>query len=144
MKDISKNEYTPVSYYDWLFDNWQWFTQVTKSVKDYVVQFGEFSIRCIALGTEGNGKVLSIFRAELKEDLRSELLASGGTEFEMAYALVQDLEAVKSSYTFKGQTNTQIDFKLRCQRPKRIPMVGVLKREPKERAFKRSHPNLIP
>jgi len=36
MKDKLRDKYVLASYYDHLLDNWQRFTQGTKSVKDYV------------------------------------------------------------------------------------------------------------
>ena len=47
---------------------------------------------------ETNTQIHFQFRAGLKEDLRIELLTRGVTELEKAYALIQDLDAVKSSY----------------------------------------------
>ena len=83
MKDKLRDKYMPSSYYDRLLDDWQRFTQGTKSVKDYV-QFDGFIIPYNALGTESNSQVLSRFRAGLREDLRTELLARGVTELEKA------------------------------------------------------------
>ena len=56
-----------------------------------------------SLGTESNAQVLSQFRAKLREDFRTELLACGVIELEKAYTLVQGLDAAKFSYTFKSQ-----------------------------------------
>jgi len=52
MKDKLRDKYAPTSYYDRLLDDWQRFTQGTKSAKYYVAQFDEFLILCNALGTE--------------------------------------------------------------------------------------------
>ena len=94
----------PTSYYDRVLDSKQRFTQGTKSAKDYFAQFDEFLTRCNALSIENDVQVLSQFRAGLKEDLRTELLARGVTKLKKAYALVQDLNATKSSYIPKSQT----------------------------------------
>ena len=51
------------------------------------------------LETETPMQVLSRFRAGLREDLRSELFARNVDTLEKAYALVQDLDEVKSSKT---------------------------------------------
>ena len=49
-------------------------------------------------------QVLSRFRAGLRDDLRTELLASEVTELEKAYVLVQDLDAAKSNSISEGHT----------------------------------------
>jgi len=54
-------------------------------------------------------QVLSRFRAELREDLRSELFARNVDTLEKAYALVQDLDEIRSR---KNQ-----DYKASVPRP---------------------------
>ena len=61
------------------------------------------------LETETPMQVLSRFRAGLREDLRSELFARNVDTLEKAYALVQDLDEVKSSKTH--------DYKASVPRP---------------------------
>ena len=56
--------------------------------------------------TEGQAQIMSRFRARLREDLRTELLAREITELEKAYALVQDLDAAKSSSVSKSHVQT--------------------------------------
>jgi len=67
-----------------------------------VVKFDEFLIICNTLNTEGQAQIFSRFRAELKDDLRTELLARGVTELKTAYALVQDLNSLKSNYNTRS------------------------------------------
>lgn len=46
-------------------------------------------MRCSALGSESNVQVLLRFRANLRPDMRNELLARGFTKLEKAYALAK-------------------------------------------------------
>jgi len=66
-----------------------------------VEKFDEFLIRCNALSTEGQSQILSRFRVGLREDLQTKLLAREITELKKAYALVQDLDAAKSSFVLR-------------------------------------------
>jgi len=52
--------------------------------------------------TKGETQILSRFKASLKEDLRTKLMAREFTEHEKAYALVQDLDIVKSNRAFRS------------------------------------------
>ena len=61
--------------------------------KEYV-KFDEFLNRCNVLDAEGEAQIFSKFRAGLREDLRTKLLAHGVTELKKANALVQDLDIV--------------------------------------------------
>ena len=69
-------------------DNWHQYTQGNKSAKEYVKKFDEFLIKCITFHKEGEAQILSIFRADLKDDLWIELLAKWVNKLEAAYALV--------------------------------------------------------
>ena len=93
MKDELKGKYVPPSFSARLMDKWHRYTQGNKSAQEYVEKFDEFLIRCNALNTEGQAQIMSRFRAGLREELRTELLAREITKLEKAYALVQDLDA---------------------------------------------------
>jgi len=95
MKDELKGKYVPPSFSARLMDKWHRYTQGNKSAQEYVEKFDEFLIRCNAIDTEGQAQILSRFRAGLRDNLRTELLAHEVTELEKAYALVQDLDATK-------------------------------------------------
>jgi len=69
-------------------DNWHQHTQGNKSAKEYVEKFDEFLIRCSTLHKECEAQIFSRFRADLRDDLRTELLARGVNELEATYALV--------------------------------------------------------
>ena len=73
-------------------DNWHQHTQGNKSAKEYIEKFKEFLIRCSTLQKKGEAQILSKFKAGLRDDLRTELLARGVNKLEAAYALVQDLD----------------------------------------------------
>nr|ABD63099.1 hypothetical protein 17.t00026 [Asparagus officinalis] len=70
MADELKRKYLPPSFYHKLLDN--------------------------TIEQEAPMKVLSKFRAGLRNDLQAELFARGIDTLERAYALVQDLDEVKS------------------------------------------------
>ena len=78
-------------------NKWHRCTQGNKSAQEYVEKFDEFLIKCNATNTEGQAQIMYMFRAGLRDDLRTELLAREVTELEKAYALVQDLDAAKSN-----------------------------------------------
>ena len=80
--------------------------RATNRHQEYVEKFDEFLIRCNALSTKGQSQILFRFRARLREDLRTKLLAREITELEKAYALVQDLDAAKSSSVSKNHIQT--------------------------------------
>jgi len=61
-----------------------------------------FSFVVSTIDTENRTQILSQFRADLKEDLQTELLARGVTEREKAYVLVQDLYYIRTNHTFKS------------------------------------------
>ena len=63
-------------------------TQGNKSTKEYVKKFDEFLIRCSTLHKEGEAQILSRFRAGLRDDLWTELLARRVNELDAAYTLV--------------------------------------------------------
>jgi len=44
--DELKGKYVPLSFSDRLMDKWHQYNQGNKSVKEYVVKFDEFLIRC--------------------------------------------------------------------------------------------------
>jgi len=100
MKDELKGKYAPL-FSDRLMDKWYQCTQGNKSVKEYVIKFNEFLIRCSAFSKEGQAQILSKFKAVLREDLRTELLIRGVTEFEKAYTIVQDLDSLKCNSTLR-------------------------------------------
>ena len=54
------------------------------------------------LHKKGETKILSRFKAGLRDDLRTEQLARGINELETAYALVQDLDSASTSHTSKS------------------------------------------
>jgi len=148
MKDKLKNKYVLASYYDHLLNNWQWLTEGTKSIKGYVAQLDEFLIHCNDLGTESNAQILSRFWAGLEKTwkwnfwfIESPNLKILMSWFKMLQSLVTPL-GVKPKRPNLIWVSTQIDCKLRCQHPKQIAMVRVLKRTPKARALK-SPPKLI-
>ncbi|XP_020250396.1 uncharacterized protein LOC109827789, partial [Asparagus officinalis] len=96
MADELKRKYLPPSFYHRLLDKWHRLTQGTKSAKEYVAQFDELFTRCSTIEQEAPMKVLSKFRAGLRNDLQAELFARGIDTLEKAYALVQDLDEAKS------------------------------------------------
>ena len=101
MKDELKKNFVPPSYYARLLDMRHQFSQSNESTNECVAKFDEFFIRCNVLVTEYKAQILSRFRAGLREDLRTKLLARGVTEIERAYALVQDLDVVRSNHAFR-------------------------------------------
>ena len=100
MKNKLRDKYVPTSYFDRLLDDWHWFTQDTKSAKDYLAQFDEFLIRCSTFGTKSITQVISQFRAGLREDIQTELLARGVTKLDKAYAIIQELNSIRINHTF--------------------------------------------
>ena len=54
-----------------------------------VKKINEFLIRCNTLHKKGETQILSRFRVNLRDDLRTELSARRVNELEAAYALVQ-------------------------------------------------------
>ena len=104
MRDELKGKYVPPSVNAHLIDKWHRYTQGNKSAQEYVKKFDEFLIRCTAINIEGKAQILSRFRAGLRDDLRTELLAHEVTKLEKAYALVQDLDVDKSKSISKGHT----------------------------------------
>jgi len=66
-------------------NNWHQHTQDNKSVKEYVEKFNKFLIKCSTLHKEGESQILSRFRAGLRDDLRTELLARGVNELKAVY-----------------------------------------------------------
>jgi len=101
MKEELEVKYVSPSFSARLIDNWHQHTQDNKSAKEYVEKFDEFLIRCNTLHKEGETQILSRFRADLRDDLWTELLV-GGDELEAAYVLVQDLDFVRTNHTFKS------------------------------------------
>jgi len=93
-------KYVPPSFNARLMDNWHQHTQGNRSAKKYVEKFDEFLIRCSTLYKGGEAQILFRFRA--RDDLRTELLAIGVNGLEAAYALVQDLDSARTTYTFKS------------------------------------------
>ena len=102
MKEKLETKYVPLSFSARFMDSWQQHTQGNKSAKGYVKKFNEFLIRCSTLHEEGETQILYRFRAGLRDDLRTELLARGVNELEAAYALVQDLDSVRTSHASKS------------------------------------------
>ena len=96
MKEVLETKYVPPSFNARLMNNWHQHTQGNKSAKGYVEKFKEFLIRCSTLHKEGEAQILSRFRAGLRDDLRTKLLVRGVNELEAAYALVQDLDSVRT------------------------------------------------
>jgi len=85
------------------------------SAKDYVAQFDEFLIYCSTFSTESNTQILFRFRAGLREDLQTELLARV-IKLEKAYALVEDLDSIRTSHTFESH-----DYRASVSRPSLSP-----------------------
>lgn len=104
MKNELKSKYMPPFFYQSLLDRRHRFTQGNKSAKEYIAKFDEFFIRCSVLGEEREEQVMSRFRADIREDPRNKLLAQDITELGKAYTLMQDLDTVKSSHTYKSYT----------------------------------------
>ena len=75
MKEELEIKYVPPSFSTRLMDNWHQHTQGNKSAKEYIEKFDEFLIRCSTLHREGETQILFRFRAGLRDDLRTELLA---------------------------------------------------------------------
>ena len=96
----------PPSFCACLMDNSTNTLRATNRHQEYVEKFDEFLIRCNALSTKGQSEILFRFRAKLREDLRTKLLAREITKLEKAYALVQDLDAAKSSSVSKSYVQT--------------------------------------
>ena len=88
MKEELETKYVPPSFSASLMDNWHQHTQGNKSAKEYVEKFDEFLIRCSTLHKEGEAQILFRFRADLRDDLRTELLVREVNELEAAYVFV--------------------------------------------------------
>ncbi|XP_028551249.1 uncharacterized protein LOC114579787 [Dendrobium catenatum] len=96
MKQELRRKYLPPSYYPKLLDKWNRLTQGSKPVKDYISAFEDFLIRCNGEESATPTQILSMFRAGLREDLRTELFASGIDTLKAACSLVLDLEESKT------------------------------------------------
>jgi len=107
MKEELEIKYMPPSFSAHLKDKWHQYTQGNKSAKEYVEKFDEFLI-----SKEGEPQILSRFRPGLRDDLRTELLAIGVNELEASYALVQDLDFVRTSHALKS-----CDYRTSVPRP---------------------------
>ena len=92
-------------------DNWHQYTQSNKSAKEYIEKFDEFLIRCSTFRKEGEAQILFGFRADLRDDIRTKLLARGVNELEAAYALVQDLDSARTSHSFMGHDHRASVFR---------------------------------
>ena len=112
MKEELETKYVTPSFSARLINNWHQHAQGNKSTKEYVEKFDEFLIRCSTLHKEGEAQILSRFRAGLRDDLRIELLARGVKELEVTYALVQDLDSARTTYTSKSH-----DYRASVSRP---------------------------
>jgi len=116
MKEELEIKYVPPSFNARLIDIWHQYTQGNKFVKEYVEKFDEFLIRYSTLHKEGETQILSRFRANLRDDLRTEMLARGVNELEAAYALIQGLDSARTSHPFKSH-----DYKASVSRPSPFP-----------------------
>ncbi|KAI0507333.1 hypothetical protein KFK09_013455 [Dendrobium nobile] len=96
MKQELKRKCLPPSYYPKLLDKWNTLTQGSKPVKDYISAFDDFLICCNGEESATPTQILSMFRAGLREDLRTELFARGVDSLEAACSLVLDLEDSKT------------------------------------------------
>ena len=74
-----------------------------------------FSFVVSTIDTENRTQILSQFRADLKEDLQTELLARV-IKLEKAYALVEDLDSIRTSHTFESH-----DYRASVSRPSLSP-----------------------
>ena len=72
MKEKLKSKYLPVSYRQWMLDEWQNLKQGSKPVSDYIAKFDEYMSRCDI--REDESVTLSRFRVGLREDLQRELI----------------------------------------------------------------------
>ena len=93
MKEELETKYVLLSFSARLMDNWHQHTQSNKSAKKYVEKFNEFLIKCSTLHKEDEAQILFRFRASLRDNPRTELLARGVNELETVYALLQDLDS---------------------------------------------------
>ena len=106
----------PLSFSAYLMDNWHHHTQGNKSAKEYVEKFNKFLIRCTTLYKKGEAQILSRLKADHRDDLRTELLVRGVNELEAAYALVQNLDPVRTNYPFNSH-----DYRASVSRPSPFP-----------------------
>jgi len=79
-------------------DRWHQFSQATSRLRDTLPTLMSFS----ALVTEGEAQILFRFKAGCREDLRTKLLARRVIVLKKAYALVQDLDVVRSNHAFRS------------------------------------------
>jgi len=130
MKEELKTKYVPPLFIAHLMNNWHQYTQSNKSAKEYVRKFDEFLIRCSILHREGEVQFFSRFRASLRDDLRTELLARRVNELEAAYVLVQDLYSAKITHTFKSH-----DYRASVSRPFSYPQPNRSSTQPLHRGM---------
>jgi len=112
MKEKLETKYVPLSFSARLMNSWQQHTQGNNSAKVYVKKFNEFLIRENTLHKEGEAQILSRFRASLKDDLQTELLARWVTELEAVYILVQNLDSARTNHPSKSH-----DYKASVSKP---------------------------
>jgi len=102
MKEELEIKYVTPSFSVHLMNNWHQYTQGNKSSKEYIKKFDEFLIRCNTLHKEEEAQILSRFRAGLRDDLWTKLLAREVNELEAMYTLVQNLDSTRINHTFKS------------------------------------------
>ena len=73
-----------------MLDQWQWLTQGSRPVSEYISKFDEFLSRCYL--QEDEQVILFRFRAELKEELQRELLLREISILQHAYQIAQEVE----------------------------------------------------
>ena len=112
MKDELREKYIPPSFSACLMDKWHQYTQGNKLAKEYVTKFDKFLSRCNTFNTEWQAQILSRFRAGLRGDLRTELLARGVTKLKAVYALVQDLDSLRSIYNIRSFDSKSSAFRI--------------------------------
>ncbi|XP_020683270.2 uncharacterized protein LOC110100190, partial [Dendrobium catenatum] len=130
MKQELKRKYLPPSYYPKLLDKWNRLTQGSKPVKDYISAFDDFLIRCNGEESATPTQILSMFRAGLREDMRTELFARGVDSLEAACSLVLDLEDSRThSQTrhFDSRTNS---YRASSGQPQNRPSGSTANRTP--------------
>jgi len=79
-----------------------------------VANFDEFLIRCNTLNTEGQAKILSKFRAGLRGDLRTELLARSITELKQPTRLLKIYILLGLTTTLGVLIQNQVRLELHC------------------------------
>ena len=94
-------EELPPSFNARLMDNWHQYTKATNLPRS-ISRISMIPHQMQYHHKEGEVQILSRFRSDLRDDLRIKLLAREVNELETSYALVQDLDFVRTNHTFKS------------------------------------------